>query len=209
MIAVSHEGATTATNAALAAARAAGARTALITVTRRSPGAALADLVVETEELDQGWCHTVGYLSPLLAGAAVGAHLSGRAVDAAAASAVLAAGAADHGRRRTGRRAIRRTRPTSWSSPRARIERPGRELVLKIEEGSWIPSAYRDLETFLHGHLPATGPDAGLVLILADRDERDRATRPSPRRVAGRPRRRDAGRGDPRGEPRRCASTRD
>jgi fructoselysine-6-P-deglycase FrlB-like protein len=32
-----------------------------------------------------------------------------------------------------------------------------------------LPSTYRDLETFLHGHLPATGPDTGLVLILADR----------------------------------------
>ena len=40
VIAVSHEGATTATNAALTAARQAGARTALITVSGRSPGAA-------------------------------------------------------------------------------------------------------------------------------------------------------------------------
>ena len=39
-------------------------------------------------------------------------------------------------------------------------DRPaGRELVLKVEEASWLPSAYRDLETFLHGHLPATGRD--------------------------------------------------
>ena len=172
VIAVSHEGATTATNAALAAARAAGARTALITVTRRSPGAALADLVVETEELDQGWCHTVGYLSPLLAAAAVGAHLSGRAVDAGAVGAVLAAGAADEaGAERVAGRSAHASHLLVIASGADRTA--GRELVLKIEEGSWIPSAYRDLETFLHGHLPATGPDAGLVLILADRDERD------------------------------------
>ena len=67
VIGISHEGGTTATNAALVAARAAGAATALITVTDRSPGAALADVVVETDELDQSWCHTVGYLSPIAA----------------------------------------------------------------------------------------------------------------------------------------------
>ena len=52
-------------------------------------------------------------------------------------------------------------------------DRPaGRELTLKIEEGTWLPAAYRDLETFLHGHLAATAPETGLVLILADRDRR-------------------------------------
>jgi fructoselysine-6-P-deglycase FrlB-like protein len=45
----------------------------------------------------------------------------------------------------------------------------GREMAPKVEEASWLPSAYRDLETFLHGHLPATGSATGLVLILADR----------------------------------------
>jgi glucosamine 6-phosphate synthetase-like amidotransferase/phosphosugar isomerase protein len=49
----------------------------------------------------------------------------------------------------------------------------GRELTLKIEEAAWVPTAYRDLETFLHGHLPATGEATGLVLILVDRRGRD------------------------------------
>ena len=49
-------------------------------------------------------------------------------------------------------------------------DRPaGREMALKVEEASWLPSAYRDLETFLHGHLPATGPETALVLIVVDR----------------------------------------
>jgi fructoselysine-6-P-deglycase FrlB-like protein len=49
-------------------------------------------------------------------------------------------------------------------------DRPaGRELVLKVEEGAWIPAAYRDLETFLHGHLAATDETTALVLILTDR----------------------------------------
>jgi len=43
-----------------------------------------------------------------------------------------------------------------------------RDLVLKIEEAAWLPSAMRDLETFLHGHLPATGPETGLVLLLTE-----------------------------------------
>ncbi len=72
VIGVSHEGATWATMRALETARAGGATTALITVSGRSPGAALADIVVETGELDRSWCHTVGYLSPILAGDAVG-----------------------------------------------------------------------------------------------------------------------------------------
>ncbi|MCI0347331.1 MAG: hypothetical protein L0221_18110, partial [Chloroflexi bacterium] len=44
-----------------------------------------------------------------------------------------------------------------------------RELTLKVEEATWLPSAMRDLETFLHGHLPATDEFTGLVLVLAER----------------------------------------
>jgi fructoselysine-6-P-deglycase FrlB-like protein len=52
-------------------------------------------------------------------------------------------------------------------------DRPAaRELALKIEEAAWLPSTMRDLETFLHGHLPATDASTALVLILADRDGR-------------------------------------
>ena len=50
-----------------------------------------------------------------------------------------------------------------------------RELVLKLEEGTWIPAAMRDLETFAHGHLPSTDSSTGLVLMLAER--RGRAER--------------------------------
>jgi fructoselysine-6-P-deglycase FrlB-like protein len=53
-------------------------------------------------------------------------------------------------------------------------DRPAaRELVLKVEEASWLPSAMRDLETFLHGHLPTVDASTALVLILADRAARD------------------------------------
>jgi fructoselysine-6-P-deglycase FrlB-like protein len=175
VIGISHEGGTAATNAALEAAREAGARTALITVSGRSPGAALADVVVETGELDQSWCHTVGYLSPLLAATAVGAHLEGRPVDAALRDDVrtLVAAGVERGSiaeavagRLAGRDAV-----VVIASGADRTA--GRELVLKIEEGTWVPAAYRDLETFLHGHLAATDDSQGLVLILADRDHRE------------------------------------
>jgi fructoselysine-6-P-deglycase FrlB-like protein len=52
-------------------------------------------------------------------------------------------------------------------------DRPAaRELALKVEEAAWQPSTMRDLETLLHGHLPATDASTGLVLILTDRDQR-------------------------------------
>jgi len=171
VIGVSHEGATAATNAALAAARAAGRPTAVLTVSRRSPAGALAGIVVETGELDQAWCHTVGYLSPILAAAAVGAHLSGRPLDREAVVNLLAGGALD------GRGAEQIAGRLADSAHLIVIasgaDRPaGRELVLKVEEAAWLPSAFRDLETFLHGHVPATGPATGLVLVLTDRDRR-------------------------------------
>ena len=189
VIGISHEGGTTATNAALAAARDAGARTALITVTDRSPGAQHAHLVLETEELDQGWCHTVGYVSPLVAAIAVGAHLARRPVDEA-----LRANVRDALQAGVDRASIVEAVASRLAGVRQVLvvasgsDRPaGRELTLKIEEGTWIPAAYRDLETFLHGHLAATDESTGLVLILTDRERRARPRRARWRRPARRP----------------------
>jgi fructoselysine-6-P-deglycase FrlB-like protein len=172
VIGVSHEGGTRATCAALEAARTGGARTAVITVSGRSPAGALSDVTIETDELDQGWCHTVGYLTPLVAAAAVAAEISGHPLDAAELERILTAGASDT----TAAEGIAASladaaRVVVLASGADRAA--GRELVLKIEEASWLPSAFRDLETFLHGHLPATGPDTGLILLLADRRGRD------------------------------------
>ncbi len=172
VIGISHEGATRATNAALGAARGAGAATAVVTVSGRSPAAALATIVVETGELDHGWCHTVGYLSPILAAAAVGAHLAGRPLHPATFTGLLLAGTTDE----AGAERIAGAFATAANLLviASGADRPaGRELVLKVEEASWLPSAYRDLETFLHGHLPAADGETGLVLILVDRDRRD------------------------------------
>lgn len=171
VIGVSHEGGTAATNAALAAARAAGRQIAVITVTGRSPAGSIADIVVETTELDQGWCHVIGYLSPVVAAAAVGAHLSGRSLDGDPVAGLLASGTHDTaGAERIAAGLAEASRIIVIASGADRSA--GRELILKIEEGSWVPSAYRDLETFLHGHLPAVGGSTAVVLLLADREGR-------------------------------------
>jgi fructoselysine-6-P-deglycase FrlB-like protein len=172
VIGISHEGATAATNRALEAAREAGARTAIVTVSDRSPGAALADVVVTTEELDQSWCHTVGYVSPLLAATAVGAALRGEAADAAGIRRLMADGARDTASAEAMAATLADARHLIVIASGA-DRTAGRELTLKIEEAAWVPTAYRDLETYLHGHLPATGDATGLVLILADRRGRD------------------------------------
>jgi fructoselysine-6-P-deglycase FrlB-like protein len=143
-----------------------------VTVSGRSPAGAVADIVLETGELDQGWCHSVGYLSPLVASAVVGAQLGGRPLNGDAVAALVGAGAADPA-------GAERIASHLGSAAQLLViasgaDRPaGREMALKVEEASWLPSAYRDLETFLHGHLPATDADTGLVLILVDRAGRE------------------------------------
>jgi glucosamine--fructose-6-phosphate aminotransferase (isomerizing) len=180
-IAISHDGGTWATMRAVAAARATGARTSLITVSGRAPAAAGIDIVVETAERDQSYCHTIGYLSPLVAAAAVGAALTGEPIDGAAVRAVLGAGIAAAGGAVVDERADGAAARIAAALEDARTilvvgsgsDRPAaRELVLKIEEGSWIPAAMRDLETFLHGHLPSTDGSTGLIVILTERRAR-------------------------------------
>ncbi|HEU4571389.1 MAG TPA: hypothetical protein VFR93_01785 [Candidatus Limnocylindrales bacterium] len=170
VIGVSHEGGTPATIAAMDAAGDAGARVALITGSAGSPAgdAADEDLVVETIEMDQGWCHTVGYLSPLVAAAAIGGELSGLDADPEVVRELLVSGASDT----TGAEAIAAVLASCATTitVASGADRPAaRELALKIEEAAWIPTTERDLETFLHGHLPATDGTTGLVLILTDR----------------------------------------
>ena len=169
VIGVSHEGGTWATNEALQQAKRSGATTALITASDRSPGAALAEIVVTTDEQDKSWCHTIGYLSPIVVGAAVAAHITGEPIDPAATRALLGAGLAADAVRATESMAaalggVDRLIVTASGADRA----AARELVLKVEEGAHIAAAYRDLETVLHGHLAGMDASTGLVLILTD-----------------------------------------
>jgi fructoselysine-6-P-deglycase FrlB-like protein len=172
IIGISHEGATAATLAALAAARARGAKTAAVTVSPASP-IGRSGIVLATGEIDRSWCHTVGYLSPILAGAAVGAALTGEAGDAdpGAIRRLLEAGAAQGSAAEAIARALAGVRELIVLA--SGVDRvAGSELALKIEEATWLPSTMRDLETFLHGHLPALDGATGVLLILSDRDGR-------------------------------------
>src|SRR5262249_41263203 len=147
-IGISHEGSTWATMRALEAARDAGSRTALITASERSPAAAVADpdLVIATGELDQSWCHTVGYLSPLAAGAAVGAPLSGQRLDVDAAVGLLRPGDATREAAEGAAAALAGVRQLLVIATGA-DRTAARELTLKVEEATWLPSAVRELET--------------------------------------------------------------
>src|SRR5829696_681080 len=173
VIGVSHEGGSAATIAALEAGRVAGARTAVLTASGGSPAAAAADIVVATVEMDRSWCHTVGYVSPMAAAVAVGNALAGTGPVDTAPGSGLASGIEAAWRGGDDRPATTIGRAVAEASHvlvvASGVDRTSaRELVLKIEEAAWIPSAMRDLETFLHGHLPATGERTALVLILTE-----------------------------------------
>lgn len=174
VIGVSHEGGTWATNLALERAAARYARVALITCSDRSPGAALADIVVTTDEQDQSWCHTVGYLSPILVATAVGVELRGTAVDPTEAERLLAAGLTDEAKRAAEHLAHTLEKVERLIVVGSGADRPAaRELVLKVEEGAHLAAAMRDLETLLHGHLAGMDSRTGLVLVLTDPSKAD------------------------------------
>jgi fructoselysine-6-P-deglycase FrlB-like protein len=176
VIGVSHEGATWATMLALETARAGGATTALITVSRRAPAAALADIVLETGELDQSWCHTVGYLSPIVAAVAVAGHGSRGAPDPGEIRGLLAAGLEPDVVAATERAAAAVSRADRIVVLGSGTDRIGaRELTLKIEEGTHIPAAFRDVETVLHGHL--AGMDSATAVVALGAEPREQAGR--------------------------------
>ena len=169
VLAVSHEGGTWATNEAIKAAAAAGAETALITVSDRSPGAALARHVVATQEQDQSWCHTVGYLSPVLVAAALASLMRGTQLDAVAVRTLLEIADWTAGAEATAANLAACSRLLVVGSG---IDYPAaRELALKIEEGARLPASALQLETIRHGHLAAVDEHTGLVLILTDGED--------------------------------------
>jgi len=166
VLAVSHEGGTWATNLALSEARAAGSATALITVSDRSPGAALADLVLATGEQDQSWCHTVGYLSPVIAAAVLAGALREMHVDALVVRTLVGLGDDESSAEAIAARLGSCARLLVVGSG---IDHPAaRELALKVEEGAHLPAAAMPLETIRHGHLAAADQRTGLILVLTD-----------------------------------------
>lgn len=173
LIAVSHGGRSRVAVAALEAARAAGAETVLVTAAGEgTPVAEAAARRIDLRVADASFCHTVGYLSPILVATAVGAAIAGRTVDRGAlerhleeshatreAAAAVAAGL--HGVD------LHLTAGSGADAPAAR------ELSLKIEEGVRVPAAMRGLETLQHGHLVAAGESTGAIVIVADRRRRE------------------------------------
>lgn len=167
LIAVSHEGGTQMTNEALTAMRDAKVPTALITTSDRSPAAQIADSIIRTEEQDQSWCHTVGYLSPLIAGMALAARLAGKPLDAQAIRAVLDVTA--------DARAAASVAAGLVGIDRLVVAGAGvdyisaRELALKVSEGARLPASAIELETVMHGHLAAATRWTGIVVVLSGR----------------------------------------
>ena len=174
-VAVSHDGGTRATALALAAARDAGARTAVITYDPSGGVAASADDVLVTPRHDDSWCHTLAYTSALLAGASIAGHLGvTRAAPAAARdllATVIELGAGPVPQGLADRRVV--------LCAGAGIDRiSARELALKIAEGARLPTVALELETVLHGQLAGHEPaDALIVIAVADHPERARLAR--------------------------------
>jgi fructoselysine-6-P-deglycase FrlB-like protein len=169
LIAISHEGATWATLEAMRAGKAAGATVALVTCSDRSPGAELGDIVLATEELDRSWCHTIGYLAPILAATAVAGHLAGSQTGGQSVRRLLATGLEARSVTQTEALAAVLAGASQVVVSGSGADRiAARELVLKIEERTHVPASARDLETVLHGHLAGMAGSTGFVLILAD-----------------------------------------
>jgi fructoselysine-6-P-deglycase FrlB-like protein len=186
VIGISHEGGTTATIRALEAARAAGAATALITARTDSPATKAADAVLATPFVDRSWCHTIGYTSPIAAGLALAARPPAGVVHGLASAGLRSRDqAAELARALAGCERL-----IIVGSAADRIS--ARELTLKIEEACHLPCAMRDLETFLHGHLPACDETTGVVVFsvdrrrLADRRRRIEQLLQSSRRIGAR-----------------------
>ena len=166
LIAVSHEGETAATLAALAAADAAKVLvTALpdVATGRRSrhPHAAARHVVVPHGRLSQ----------PLLVFTAMAGHLDPAPIESLIAELIA--------------RRPSFTAHAQTLRPAERLlvvaggvdEVTAHELALKIEEGTHVPTTPLGLEKVLHGHLPAADSRTGLVILRLDRREGDRRDR--------------------------------
>jgi glutamine---fructose-6-phosphate transaminase (isomerizing) len=174
-LASSHDGGTRATALAVAAARAAGARTAVITHDASGSVAASADHVLVTPRHDDSWCHTVAYTSALLAGGAIAVALGAAGPDPAAARQLLAHAIALDAGPIAERLADRRVVLCAGAG----IDHvSARELALKIAEGARLPTVALELETVLHGQLAGHEPaDALIIVAIADLPERARISR--------------------------------
>jgi len=161
-IGISHDGGTRATRLALEAARKAGAVTAVITAHPASSVPGAADHVVVTPLADRSWCHTVAYVSAIVAGAGIAGGPFSSTLLADAIDAVVTlrprfveAAGEIHG----GRRIVTVGLGADFVT--------ARELALKIEEGARIPANAHRLETVLHGHLAGCDAESTALVRVA------------------------------------------
>jgi fructoselysine-6-P-deglycase FrlB-like protein len=164
-IAISHGGLSKSTVRALAAARIAGARTALITAAGGTPARDLADVVLTTPLRDKSYCHTIGYTAPMLTGFCVASAYREEAFPAAGLRRYLSELLTMRPRAlEIGRELGKAQRLIAAGSL---IDVPtARELALKIAEGAWLPTAMLGVEDTLHGHLVAHDADSALVVVI-------------------------------------------
>ena len=173
-IAISHGGLSTSTVRALAAAREAGAKTALVTAAGNTPARDIADVVLVTPLRDKSYCHTVGYTSPMLAGFYLASAYRQEEFPAAGLGRYL------------GELLTMRTRALEIGGELGKAERlvtagslidvpTARELALKVAEGAWVPTTVLGVEDTLHGHLVAHDADSALVVVATGGPSADRA----------------------------------
>ena len=173
-IAISHGGLSTSTVRALAAAREAGAKTALITAADNTPARDIADVVLVTPLRDKSYCHTVGYTSPMLAGFYLASAYRQEEFPAAGLGRYL------------GELLTMRTRALEIGGELGKVERlvsagslidvpTARELALKVAEGAWVPTTMLGVEDTLHGHLVAHDANSALVVVVTGGPDADRA----------------------------------
>ena len=161
-IGISHDGGTRATRLALEAARKAGAVTAVITAHPAASVPGAADHVVVTPLADRSWCHTVAYMSAIVAGAGIAGSRATveRLAEAIDGVVALRPRFVDAARRvHGGRRVVTTGLGADFTT--------ARELALKIEEGARIPANAHRLETVLHGHLAGCDADRTAVVRFA------------------------------------------
>ena len=156
VVAISHEGGTTSTLATTTAAP----RRVLITAQPGGEGEGV--LAVATPRHDMSWCHTLAYISPMLA-----VSLALEATTAEEAELLIAAElAARPARRADAERLAGAARLLAVGSGLDEIT--GAELALKIEEAVHVPVTPLGAEKVLHGHLPAAGAETGAVILRLD-----------------------------------------
>ncbi|ART67287.1 hypothetical protein BTO20_00415 [Mycobacterium dioxanotrophicus] len=174
-IAVSHGGLTVSTLNALAAARATGARTAVIIAAPSSFAHDLADLVLQLPMRDKSYCHTVGYTSPIAAGLQIGSHLNGELLDMELVASYLQQSV-------TALRAAAASIGPAWKdverliSAGSLVDEPSaRELALDFAEAAWIPASPFGVEDVLHGQMVGHDSKSALTITLTGGPEPEAA----------------------------------